>query len=503
MATTNKNFRVKNGLDAGGDISADLNLRSLNSSGDEGGEIFLNKAVTNTTLNGGVTIDVWQNKLRFFEQGGTARGFYLDITTGGAGVGTNLVGSSGSGTVTSVSVVSANGFAGTVATASTTPAITLTTSVTGLLKGNGTAISAATAGTDYVVPSGSITGSAATLTTTRTLWGQNFNGSANVTGNLSSVGTITGTAGTTLAISVPSVATATGTDVTIAAGNSTYSAGAANAGDISITAGNATSGTSVSSGGNVTIAAGASNTTNGAGGNVYIDAGLGSVANGNGYVVIGANNTDGITLSSAVSAANISTTGGITSGTNVYASNVISLTGKAGTVTSQDSGYYFNPAGYGLFTRSGGFPFYVHRYGGTGTYGMVQFIYNGTNNGTINVASGGTPAFASGSDYRMKTDIAPITDAIQRMKSAKAYTFHKIAEIDPSDNLHTGFLAHELAEVQPDAVIGEKDAVDENGKPIYQEVMEAKIIPVMAQAINDLIGMVESLTARVEELENK
>ena len=50
----------------------------------------------------------------------------------------------GAGTVTTVSVVSANGFAGTVATATTTPAITLTTTVTGILQGNGTAISAAT-----------------------------------------------------------------------------------------------------------------------------------------------------------------------------------------------------------------------------------------------------------------------------------------------------------------------------------------------------------------------
>ena len=56
----------------------------------------------------------------------------------------------GGGTVTTVSVVSANGFAGTVATATTTPAITLTTSITGLLKGNGTAISAAVANTDYM-----------------------------------------------------------------------------------------------------------------------------------------------------------------------------------------------------------------------------------------------------------------------------------------------------------------------------------------------------------------
>jgi hypothetical protein len=56
----------------------------------------------------------------------------------------------GSGTVTSVSVVSANGLAGTVATSTTTPAITLSTTITGLLKGNGTAISAATANTDYM-----------------------------------------------------------------------------------------------------------------------------------------------------------------------------------------------------------------------------------------------------------------------------------------------------------------------------------------------------------------
>jgi hypothetical protein len=70
-----------------------------------------------------------------------------------------------SGTVTSVSVVSANGLAGTVATATTTPAITLSTSITGVLKGNGTAVSAATAGTDYVVPAGALgTPSSGTLT---------------------------------------------------------------------------------------------------------------------------------------------------------------------------------------------------------------------------------------------------------------------------------------------------------------------------------------------------
>lgn len=71
-----------------------------------------------------------------------------DATAGGAGA----------GTVTTVSVTGANGFAGTVATASSTPAITITTSITGLLKGNATAISAAVAGTDYQAPIGTITG---------------------------------------------------------------------------------------------------------------------------------------------------------------------------------------------------------------------------------------------------------------------------------------------------------------------------------------------------------
>jgi hypothetical protein len=55
------------------------------------------------------------------------------------------------GTVTSVSVVSNNGFAGTVATSTSTPAITLTTTVTGMLKGSSVSgiVSAGTSGTDY------------------------------------------------------------------------------------------------------------------------------------------------------------------------------------------------------------------------------------------------------------------------------------------------------------------------------------------------------------------
>lgn len=74
----------------------------------------------------------------------------LDAATFRTAIGAGT--SSTTGTVTTVSVVSSNGFTGTVTNDTTTPAITLTTSVTGVLKGNGTSISAATAGSDYGAP---------------------------------------------------------------------------------------------------------------------------------------------------------------------------------------------------------------------------------------------------------------------------------------------------------------------------------------------------------------
>lgn len=86
----NKNF--KSDITADGDISGKY-LKATNSNGDEGGEILLSKPATNSTIAGtGVTVDVYQNKLRFFENGGDARGYYLDITGGGNGAATNIIG---------------------------------------------------------------------------------------------------------------------------------------------------------------------------------------------------------------------------------------------------------------------------------------------------------------------------------------------------------------------------------------------------------------------------
>jgi hypothetical protein len=149
----------------------------------------------------------------------------LDVANGGTGTatpalvaGTNVTitgawpnqtiaasgGGGGSGTVTSVSVVSANGFAGTVATDTTTPAITVSTSITGVLKGNGAAISAASAGTDYQAP--------ITLTTTGT------SGAATFVSNTLNIPQYSGGGGsgtvTSVAATVPSFLSVTGSPIT-------------------------------------------------------------------------------------------------------------------------------------------------------------------------------------------------------------------------------------------------------------------------------------------------
>ena len=118
------------------------------------------------------------------------------------GVATSLGGSANVGTVTSASIVSANGFAGTVATDTTTPAITLSTSITGVLKGNGTAISAASAGTDYQAP--------ITLTTIGTSGAATFvSNTLNIPQYSSGGGSVTSVAAT-----VPTFLSLTGSPIT-------------------------------------------------------------------------------------------------------------------------------------------------------------------------------------------------------------------------------------------------------------------------------------------------
>jgi hypothetical protein len=135
------------------------------------------------------------------------------------------------GTVTAVSVASTNGFAGT-SSGGTTPALTLSTSITGVLKGNGTAISAATAGTDYIVPGGALgTPSSGTVTNLSGTASININGTVGATTpaagsftTLAASSTVSGTGFSAYLASPPAIggtlaAAITGTTITDSIGN--------------------------------------------------------------------------------------------------------------------------------------------------------------------------------------------------------------------------------------------------------------------------------------------
>jgi hypothetical protein len=190
----------KTGITSDGDIIAGINLKSNYQSGDEGGEIFLNKPVTNTTLVTGVTIDVNGDRLRFFENGGTNRGYYIDLASGGTSVGTNLVGGGGgSGTVTSITA-GTNGLTGGTITTSGT--IDIDTAKVPRLTTNTNTFGASSGATTLVIKQGP-TQSTSNLTEWRDNAGTTLtgyvrpDGNAIIFGGVESTYYMTATAGTT------------------------------------------------------------------------------------------------------------------------------------------------------------------------------------------------------------------------------------------------------------------------------------------------------------------
>lgn len=117
-----------------------------------------------------------------------------------------------------------------------------------------------------------------------------------------------------------------------------------------------------------------------------------------------------------------------------------------------------------------------------GNDGLVNaFFRNGSLVGSIDVSTGVT-AYVTSSDYRLKDDVQPMQNALERVSRLNPVTF-KWKE-DGSDA--EGFLAHELAEVCPSAVKGEKDAVDENGNPKHQGIDTSFLVALLTSAIQEL-----------------
>jgi hypothetical protein len=129
------------------------------------------------------------------------------------------------------------------------------------------------------------------------------------------------------------------------------------------------------------------------------------------------------------------------------------------------------------------------QFGSSGYY-FGYFEYDGIQRGAIIITASGT-SYNTLSDYRLKENVVPIENAVARIDSLNPVRFNFTS--DPTKTVD-GFLAHEVTPVVPEAITGEKDAVDADGNPVYQGIDQAKLVPL-------LVAAVQELSARVAELE--
>jgi hypothetical protein len=141
-------------------------------------------------------------------------------------------------------------------------------------------------------------------------------------------------------------------------------------------------------------------------------------------------------------------------------------------------------------SRSGDASLLLNRTSSDGN--IAIFARQGSAVGNISVTASAT-AYNTSSDYRLKNTIAPMTGALAKVALLKPCTYKW--NVDGSDG--EGFIAHELAEVCPHAVTGEKDAVDENGNPKHQGIDVSFLVATLTAAIQELKAEVDSLKAQI------
>ena len=115
--------------------------------------------------------------------------------------------------------------------------------------------------------------------------------------------------------------------------------------------------------------------------------------------------------------------------------------------------------------------------------------------GTISVSTSAV-AYNTTSDYRLKENIVPMVGALETVTKLKPVTY----KWKENDSDGQGFIAHELQEVIPDAVTGEKDAVDAEGKPVYQGVDTSFLVATLTAAIQEAHALIIQLQADVAAL---
>jgi hypothetical protein len=170
------------------------------------------------------------------------------------------------------------------------------------------------------------------------------------------------------------------------------------------------------------------------------------------------------------------------------------LVGKAATGFSS-TGVELSPDGVTYITSSSD-PLSINKQTSTGN--LIYFAYNQNEVGKI-TTNGTNTTYSTTSDYRLKQNIRPMTGALDKVSRLKPVTYTWKLDGSPGQ----GFIAHELQDVIPDAVTGKKDAVDKNGKPIYQGIDQSKVVATLTAAIQELKAEVDTLKAEVKILKSK
>lgn len=146
--------------------------------------------------------------------------------------------------------------------------------------------------------------------------------------------------------------------------------------------------------------------------------------------------------------------------------------------------------------------------GGSGVDPLATFWTQGTNGQLIFLNSsaalagyvnwtGTNTTYNTTSDYRLKENIAPMTGALDTVSRLKPVTY--TWKYDGSEG--QGFIAHELQEVVPECVAGEKDALNEDGSIKPQGIDTSFLIATLTAAIQEQQVMIEELKAKVAALE--
>jgi len=133
---------------------------------------------------------------------------------------------------------------------------------------------------------------------------------------------------------------------------------------------------------------------------------------------------------------------------------------------------------------------------GSSGFEFVTFRRSATQIGSINQNGTTAVQYLTSSDYRLKENITPMTGALNKVTQLKPVTYKW--KTDGSDG--QGFIAHELQAVVPDAVSGEKDAVDAEGNPIHQGIDTSFLVATLTAAIQELNAKVEAQAAEIAAL---